>query len=216
MNSQKQNMFSTLLAFIVGKPSQPTTRRAIVAQPAKRPLPSSVAAQTIIHQSALSAVQNYQTASDNGRRAIVAKVAKPQPVSVGSAGQLVPPLNRGWWDLSQALLLGRELHPPCRGTFVQKVQRGYYDYERRYEWQTCALAAAYAGIFGPAAVELPTFSYSQCVWKLTQVLGYDPSKRIVEGPTGRRLPVVEEMVKLTDDNLWQRRTVAAWLWSVGL
>ena len=37
-----------------------------------------------------------------------------------------------------------------------------------------------------------------------------------EGPTGRRLPVAEEMIKLTDENLWTRRGVAAWLGSVGL
>lgn len=216
MSNQKQSTFSALFAPIAALFFKPPTRQDIAAKPAKRPLQSCAAPVTIIHKSALSAVQNYQTTSNDGRRGIVALAAKPQPVNVGSAGQPVPPLNRGYWDLSQALLLGRELHPLCRGTFVQKVQHGYYAYERWTEWQTCALAAAYAGIFGPAAVEQPEFSYTQCCWLLTQVLGYDPAKRIVEGPTGRRLPVAEEMVKLTDVNLWNRRTVAAWLWSVGL
>ncbi len=118
--------------------------------------------------------------------------------------------------LSSSLALGRTYHPLCRGTFVQKVQHGYYAYERWTEWQTCALAAAYAGIFGPGEIEKPEFSYSQACWLLSQVVGYDPAKLIVEGPTGRRLPVAEEMVRLVDDNLWNRRAVAAWLGSKGL
>ncbi len=99
---------------------------------------------------------------------------------------------------------------------MQKVQYGYYAYERWTEWQTCALAAAYAGIFGPGEIERPEFSYSQACWLLSKVLGYHPGQLIVEGPTGRRLPVAEEMVKLVDVDLWNRRAVAAWLGSVGL
>lgn len=213
---KNKNAFSTLFAPIAALLFKPPTRQDIAAKPAKRPLQGCAAPVTIIHPSALSAVQNYQTTSSDGRRGIVALAANPQPVNVGSGGQTVPPLNRGYWDLSQALLAGRELHPLCRGTFVQKVQHGYYAYERRDEWQTCALAAAYAGIFGRAAVEQPEFSYTQACWLLSQVLCYDPAKLIVEGPTGRRLPVAEEMVKLVDDNLWNRRAVAAWLGSVGL
>lgn len=117
--------------------------------------------------------------------------------------------------LSSSLALGRTYHPLCRGTFVQKVQYGHHPHVWT-EWQTDALAAAYAGIFGPTAVEQTEFSYAHCCRKLTQALGYDPTKRIVEGPTGRRLPVADEMVRLVDDNSWSRRAVAAWLGSVGL
>lgn len=215
MNSKTKSMFTAWLAPIVAIVSRPPTRRDIVLPTAKPNKPSSVAAPTIIHLSALSAVTSYQTTSNEGRRAIVANNVKTLQLSDGDAGQCQP-LNRGGLTLSRSLALGRTYHPLCRGTFVQKVQHGYYAYERWTEWQTCALAAAYAGIFGPGEIEKPEFSYSQACWLLSQVLGYDPSKLTVEGPTGRRGSVAEEMVKLTDDNLWNRRAVAAWLGSVGL
>lgn len=209
-------ILSILPAFIVELLFRQPTRRAIVAQPAKRPLQNCEEPATTIHLYALSVVNNYQTANANERRDIVLNAANLQPPKDASAKPIVLPLNSQGWDLSQALLKGRVFHPLCRNAFVERTQLGYYAYERRYVWHTCALAAAYAGIFGPTAVEQPEFSYSQCCWSLSQVLGYDPAKRIVEGPTGRRLPVAEEMVKLVDENLWNRRTVAAWLWSVGL
>lgn len=209
-------MFTRLHAYIVDLFSQPPTPRAIAAKPVKRPLQNYAEPQTIILTSALSVVNNYQTASANERRDIVLNAANLQPPKDASAEPIVLPLNRGYRELSQALLAGREYHPLCRHSFVECHTVGYYAYERRNVWKTCALAAAYAGIFGPGEIERPEFSYSQCCWLLSQVLGYDPSKLIVDGPTGRRLPVAEEMVKLVDDNLWNRRTVAAWLYSVGL
>lgn len=150
---------------------------------------------------------------------------KPQIKSMKKDGELITPLlhlvdnptgQGGGLTLSSALALGRIYHPICRGEFVEKVLYGSHPHEQWIEWQTDALAAAYAGIFGPAAVERSDFCYTQCCWHLTQVLGYDPAKLIVEGPTGRRLPVADEMVKLVDIDLWSRRAVAAWLRSKGL
>ena len=215
MNSKTKSTFTALFAPIVALISQPPTRRDIAAQPAKPARPSCVEAPTIHRQSVPFVVTSYQTTSNEGRRAIVANAARIQLPSEGDGGQCQPLNSRGL-TLSRSLALGRTYHPLCRGTFVQKVQHGYYAYERWTEWQTCALAAAYAGIFGPGEIEKPEFSYSQACWLLSQVVGYDPAKLIVEGPTGRRLPVAEEMVRLVDDNLWNRRAVAAWLGSKGL
>lgn len=215
MSSKTKSTFMTLFAPIVALISQPPTRRDIAAQPAKTARPSCAAVQTIHRPSVPFVVTSYQTTSNEGRLAIVANAAKIQQPSDGDGGQCQPLNSRGL-TLSRSLALGRTYHPLCRGTFVQKVQHGYYAYERWTEWQTCALAAAYAGVFGPGEIERPEFSYSQACWLLGRVLGYDPAKLIVEGPTGRRLPVAEEMVKLVDDNLWNRRAVAAWLGSVGL
>jgi len=215
MSSKTKSTFMTLFAPIVALISQPPTRRDIAAQPAKTARPSCAAVQTIHRPSVPFVVTSYQTTSNEGRLAIVANAAKIQQPSDGDGGQCQPLNSRGL-TLSRSLALGRTYHPLCRGTFVQKVQHGYYAYERWTEWQTCALAAAYAGVFGPGEIERPEFSYSQACWLLSKVLGYDPAKLIVEGPTGRRLPVAEEMVKLVDVNLWNRRAVAAWLGSVGL
>ena len=215
MSSKTKSTFTALFAPIVALISQPPTRRDIAAQPAKVTKPSCAAVQTIHRQSVPFVVTSYQTTSNEGRRAIVANAAKIQLPSEGDGGQCQPLNSRGL-TLSRSLALGRTYHPLCRGTFVQKVQHGYYAYERWTEWQTCALAAAYAGIFGPGEIEKPEFSYSQACWLLSQFVGYDPAKLIVEGPTGRRLPVAEEMVRLVDDNLWNRRAVAAWLGSKGL
>ena len=215
MSKKNQSTFMTLFASIAGRIFKPPTRRAIVAKPAKRPLPPYAEPPTTHQPSVLFVDLNYPPASNDGRRAIVLPGASQQRQSVGSGRPSVLPLNSGV-KLSRSLALGRTYHPLCRQAFVERVTIGYYAYERRTEWRTCALAAAYAGVFGPAEIERPEFSYSQACWLLGQVLGYDPAKLIVPGPTGRRLPVAEEMIALTDQNLWTRRAVAAWLGSVGL
>ena len=107
--------------------------------------------------------------------------------------------------------LRRLYHPLCRNSFVECVQIGYYAYERRNEWRTCALAAAYAGAFGPQSIERPEFSYSMAVWQLSQRIGFDIGQRQVIGPTGRHNNLADEMIKLVDENLWTRAGVADWL-----
>ncbi|MEZ4590538.1 MAG: hypothetical protein R3D55_05260 [Chloroflexota bacterium] len=117
--------------------------------------------------------------------------------------------------LSNFLQIGRLYHPLCRNAFVEKVQLGYYAYERRDEWRTCALAAAYAGAFGPQSIERPDFSYSMAIWRLSQRVGYNIGERQVVGPTGRHNNLADEMIKLVDDNLWTRAGVAEWVASLG-
>lgn len=123
----------------------------------------------------------------------------------------VPQVSR---KLSDLILVGRTYHPLCRQAFVEKVQIGYYAYERREEWRTCTLAAAYAGAFGPDSIQRPDFSYTMAVWRLSQCLGYDIRLQVV-GPTGRRNSLADEMIKLTDENLWTRAGVAEWVASMG-
>ena len=117
--------------------------------------------------------------------------------------------------LSNFLQIGRLYHPLCRNAFVEKVQIGYYAYERREEWRTCALAAAYAGAFGPQSIERPDFSYSMAIWRLSQRVGFNIGERQVVGPTGRRNNLADEMIKLVDENLWTRAGVAEWVASLG-
>jgi hypothetical protein len=117
--------------------------------------------------------------------------------------------------LSNFLHIGRLYHPLCRNSFVERVQIGYYSYERREEWRTCALAAAYAGAFGPQSIERPDFSYSMAVWRLSQRVGFDIGQRQVVGPTGRHSNLADEMIKLVDENLWTRAGVADWVESLG-
>lgn len=137
---------------------------------------------------------------------------KPDPVII-----IIPPTQPHTQisTLSNFLRVGRLYHPLCRNTFVERVQIGYYAYERREEWRTCALAAAYAGAFGPHAVEKPEFSYSMAIWRLSQRVGFDIGTHQVVGPTGRRNNLADEMIKLVDENLWNRTGVAEWLASLG-
>ncbi len=118
--------------------------------------------------------------------------------------------------LSSYLDKGRQMHPLCRHSFIERVELGYYHYERRTEWRTCALAAAYAGAFGAPTVERPEFSYSMAIWQLSQKLGYDLHQTIVYGPTGRYQPVIDEMVQLIDQDGWTRKGVVEWLQSLNL
>ena len=164
----------------------------------------------------------------NTRPAVTQWAADPpsnnQLVVVEKVGPLVsiPPTPivitavSGTGLLSHYLRLGRTYHTLCRNTFVQRVQYGYYAYERREEWQTCALAAAYAGAFGPQSIEQPEFSYTMAIWRLSQLVGFDIGTHQVSGPTGRRGSVAEEMIRLVDDNYWTRAGVAEWLASIGV
>jgi hypothetical protein len=137
---------------------------------------------------------------------------RPAPVIIPGYA----PETRPGQTLSDFLRTGRLHHPLCRNTFVERVQIGYYAYERREEWRTCALAAAYAGAFGPQSIEQPEFSYSMAVWRLSQLVGFDIGTHRVNSPGGRRGGVAEEMVKLVDVNLWTRAGVADWLASMGM
>ena len=110
--------------------------------------------------------------------------------------------------LSDLLLIGRQYHAQCRGTFVERVEHGYYAYERWVEWRTCALAAVYAAAFGPASIERPEFSYTQAVWQLSRLMGWGLEERMVQGPTGRRNNVATELVKLVDENYWDTNALA--------
>lgn len=89
------SILSRLYAYIARLFLQQNTQRAIALQPAKRPLRVLEEPPTIILQSALSAVKNYQTASNEGRRAIVVQLVNLQQPSDASGVANVLPLNRG-------------------------------------------------------------------------------------------------------------------------
>ena len=88
-------ILSRLHVFIARLFLQPPTRRAIVAQPVKRPLRSCEEPATIIHKSALSAVQSYQTQRPNAAPDIVVIAVNLQPQNDGKENGRVLPLNRG-------------------------------------------------------------------------------------------------------------------------
>jgi len=112
--------------------------------------------------------------------------------------------------LAHFLRVGATYHPRCRNAFVEKVQIGYYAYERREEWRTCLLAAAYAGAFGPNSIERPQFSYTQAVFLLSEEVGYS-LKTVVTDPTGNSGPLADRIIKLADDHFWDENGVAKWL-----
>lgn len=118
--------------------------------------------------------------------------------------------------LSELIEIGRQYHPLCRRAFIEKRTTGYYHYERRTTWYTCAIAAAYAAAFGREEVQQPCFSYSMALWQLAPVIGYRANEMTVTGPTGRTQPVSEEIMQLVDVNFWTRQGIAEWLASEGL
>lgn len=119
--------------------------------------------------------------------------------------------------LSQLLRIGSFIHPLCRHSFVEQSICSPYAYSRRHvNYRTSALAASYVGAYGPHAIKEAEFSYSMAVWRMSRVVGYDITKLIVEGPTGRINSVADEMIQLTDEDYWTREGVAEWLESVGL
>lgn len=144
-----------------------------------------------------------QTWPFNCVRGVGEVVTIPAPVYFASAS----PLD----ELARLLLVGRRLHLLCRESFVVKMVKGYYGYERREEWRTCAVAAALVGLYGPDVIERDVFSYSQAVFQLNRHVGYNLDQLWVLGPTGRLSTVYDEMVLLTDTNYWTRRGVADWL-----
>lgn len=99
---------------------------------------------------------------------------------------------------------------------MERRMIGYYHYERRIEYRTCVIAAAYVGAFGPESIEEIGFSYSMAVWRLSQKVGYDLNTLMVYGPTGRCQPVAREIIQLVDQDGWTREGVAEWLESLKL
>ena len=118
--------------------------------------------------------------------------------------------------LSELLLTGRRYHELCRDTFVEKVQVGYYAYERRNVWRTCAVAAAYAGAFGAESIERDAFSYSMAVFRLSKLVGYNIKKVTIPLPSGEIVPLDEAMIRLVDEHYWTRQGVAEMLMDYGL
>ena len=138
---------------------------------------------------------------------------QPEPIIIDIPQRRSQPKTN---TLAYYLERGRHMHPLCRDSFIERVELGYYHYERRTEWRTCALAAAYAGAFGSDSIERPEFSYSMAIWQLSQKLGVDLRTTQVYGPTGRCQPVVDEMIQLIDEDGWTRAGVAQWLQSLNL
>lgn len=171
----------------------------------ERPLPAVVPMQRnlVPAQSTELTPPRQMFESDYDSEPVIIDVP-PLPVATSAA------------TLSNYLRIGRRYHPLCRHAFVEKQVVGYYAYERQLTYRTCAVAAAYAGAFGPAVIENPEFSYSMAVWRLSQKVGYDLDARPVQGPTGRCQPVAEEMMQLVDENYWNREGLVEWLESLDL
>ena len=53
------------------------------------------------------------------------------------------------------------------------------------------------------------------IWRLSQLVGFDIGQRQIVGPTGRHNNLADEMIRLVDENLWNRAGVADWLVSLG-
>jgi len=158
-----------------------------------------------------------QRPQPTGLRSITA-VSAPVTTPAPSYGRPVPTIisSQATRPLSHLITIGRTYHPICRHAFVEKRVTGYYHYERRVIWHTCALAAAVVGAYGPASIERDDFSYSEAIYLLARVIGYRADDVIVPGPTGRRVqPLADEIMQLVDDG-WSRAGVATWLRDLGL
>ncbi len=133
----------------------------------------------------------------------------PTPIQIH-----IQPQQTATMHLAALLLRGRQYHPLCRNGFVEAVQIGHYAYERRTEWRTCALAAAYAGAFGAESIQKSSFSYSMAIFRLSNLINLDIGKTNITGPTGRQNNIADEMIQLTDNNLWETDGIVEWLASL--
>ena len=154
---------------------------------------------------------NSQTAVVPHRKRPVRRQS-PTVVNIPSYSPAQPTAN----TLSTYMLVGAQYHPICRHSFIERVELGYYHYERRTEWRTCAIAAAYAGMFGARSVETSEFSISMALWRLKQVLGYDLRKTIITDPEGATGSIESACIRLIDVHGWSRPGVAQWLETEGL
>lgn len=120
--------------------------------------------------------------------------------------------------LAELLQIGRRFHDRAPANYF--VWQRPYDRNRDYyenlvgsnrPIHTCAVAAAYAGAFGPQAVEQSGFSWSEAVWRLNRHIGYNLDELLVVGPTRRQSTIYDEMILLNDANGWSRAGVAEWL-----
>lgn len=118
--------------------------------------------------------------------------------------------------LSDLLRIGSAIHPLCRGDFVEQVICSHYAYSRRISYRTNPIAAIYVGAYGPSAIEADTFSYSMAVWRINQTVGFDIGEVMVDGPTGWHNKLVDELIRLVDEEYWTREGIAEWLWTLGL
>ena len=130
-------------------------------------------------------------------------------------GQAATPHNFGpelpRLSLAQLIAAGSAYHDAAApGAFVEVLQVGYYAWERRIVYRTCPVAAAYVGAFGPDSIERPAFSYTQAIYRLSRRVGYDLEVPVVD-PLGKRGPLVERIIKLTDDHKWDRAGIIEWV-----
>lgn len=144
------------------------------------------------------------------------KIIHVQPLSPLIHIPSVRRSNKRSTPLSAYLAIGRQFHPLCRYSFIERIETGYYYHEKQVYYRTCAIAAAYAGAMGRHSIEQPDFSSSQAIWQLNQRVGYDMNQRLVIGPTGRTQPIVDEMMTLIDNDNWNRAGVVEWLRGEGL
>ena len=206
-----KTIFQQLTAIILGV--TPSPQRAIVRGRTSTRTLTNVSGQLPVH--GRLPVRRSQT------------VLSPVKLSPQSKNlpQTIPPtvIDMGYQhpmrqaaSLSHYLRIGSQYHPLCRHSFVEQVVQGHHAYSRQIEFRTCALAAAYAGAYGPDSIKESGFSYSMATWRLGNLMGQNLSDTKVTGPTGRtNNNVIDEMVQLVDENLWTREGVADWLESIG-
>ncbi len=126
--------------------------------------------------------------------------------------------------LSEAIRVGSQLHPMVRGAYVAPAgEDGYVDYDSQVTG-TCALGAAYVGLYGKLPFEDmgpddEVDSYIDAA--LQAALGIRISEVGVEFPDGAGLrsggwvTISELAWYLNDDEEWSREQIADYLESVG-
>ncbi len=170
--------------------------------------------QNLLHKNKQTAVMPYEQKSIQRPTTVVPTIVlkAPMPNSV--------PTHQ---KLSQLILSGRQHHPQAVGSFVEQVTAGYYAYEQRTEWRTCALAAAYVGAFGPNAINERT-GQSMVNAGLEPLIGYHPDMLTIAGPplpinggTAHHVRSVSATIQALNDNHgWTRLAIARWLAQQGL
>lgn len=131
--------------------------------------------------------------------AVPQRIAIDAPPGVQSAPRPASPPK-----LSMLMERGRQYHPRAHKQWVEQRGNTYY---------TCALAAAYAGYFGPNSV-FPGMAPDMIMYELSQVTKIDLRESRAKSDDGRFYKLGTAIIEMNDTG-WSRAAIARWLRSNG-
>ena len=107
---------------------------------------------------------------------VVTAVSQPQPapavvIAAQEWSQLYQPQVIHLQPIAHYLAVVWSLYDVARGKFVERVQHGFYHYERHEEWRICALAAIYIGLTNATPASIASTDFDMIEFGITRLTG---------------------------------------------